>query len=262
MLSSRHAAVRTMHRRSAIWLIAIAALLALAFGLHGPIPQWAGYHAFADARGWLGLPNTENVLSNLPFALIGLWGWRVHSRSTGAHRRVWLGFSLALFATALGSALYHWAPGNGALVFDRLPIAWACALLTCALLAERVDTRWACAPALTAATLVATAAVAWWWLGERHGGGDLRPYLFVQFLPMLLAPVAIWLKLPARTTDALRNGDWWAVLGLYAAAKLMELADQLVLAALAFTSGHTLKHLLAATAALWLLRAAARDQLR
>jgi len=239
-------------------LIAITALLALALGPLGPIPQWNDYHAFADARGWLGIPNTENVLSNLPFALFGLWGWRVHSRSTCAHRRVWLGFSLALVATSLGSALYHWAPSNGALVFDRLPIAWACALLTCSLLAERVDTRWARAPALAAATLVATAAVAWWWLGERHDGGDLRPYLFVQFLPMLLAPIAIRLKLPALTTDALRNSDWWAVLGLYAAAKLMELADHSVLDALVFTSGHTLKHLLASLAALWLLRAAAR----
>ena len=53
------------------------------------------------------------------------------------------------------------------------------------------------------------------------------------------------------------------MLGLYAAAKLMELADQAVLDALGVTSGHTLKHLLAAAAALWLLRAAARsDQLR
>jgi hypothetical protein len=250
-------------RYAACWLIAVAALLALALGLHGPIPQWADYHAFADARAWLGLPNAANVLSNLPFALIGLWGWRAHSRSTHPDARAWRGFSLAMIGTAFGSALYHWAPGNGALVFDRLPIAWACALLTCALLAQRVDMRWADARTLAGAVLVASASVAWWWLGERHGAGDLRPYLFVQFLPMLLVPAAIWLRLPARTAAALRDSDWWAVLGLYAAAKLMELADQEVLDALMLTSGHALKHLLAAAAALWLLRAAARhDQLR
>ena len=62
------------HRHKASWLLVAAAILALALGLHGPIAQWASYHAFADARAWLGLPNAQNVLSNLPFALLGLWG--------------------------------------------------------------------------------------------------------------------------------------------------------------------------------------------
>ena len=262
MLSPTDSSPQLNGHRPALWLLAIAALLAIALGLHGPIPQWAGYHAFADARSWLGLPNAENVLSNLPFALIGLWGLRAHRRSTHAHRHLWRGFAVAMICTGFGSALYHWAPGNGALVFDRLPIAWACALLSCALLAERVDSRWASVPALWAAALLASASVAWWWLGEQRGIGDLRPYLFVQFLPMLLATAALWLKLPASDPGALRDRDWYAVLGLYAAAKLMEFADQSVLDALGFTSGHTLKHLLAALAALWLLRAAARSQLR
>lgn len=260
MLSTTRSSPRPHHQ--AAWLLAMAALLALALGLHGPIAQWEGYHAFADARSWLGLPNAENVLSNLPFALIGLWGLRVHLRSTHAHCHVWRGFAVAMICTAFGSALYHWAPGNGALVFDRLPIAWACALLSCALLAQRVDGRWAGILALASAALLASASVAWWWLGERDGAGDLRAYLFVQFLPMLLAPVALCLKRPAPAAGALRDRDWWAVLGLYAAAKLMELADQPVRDVLGFTSGHTLKHLLAALAALWLLRAAARPQLR
>ncbi len=234
-------------------LIAVAMLLALALGLHGPIPQWADYHAFADARGWLGVPNAANVLSNLPFALIGLWGWRAHSRSAHADALVWRAFSLALVGTAFGSALYHWAPGNGALVLDRLPIAWACSLLTCALLAERIDPRWAGAPALAASVLVGSASVAWWWLAD-----DLRPYLFVQFLPMLLVPVALGWRLPARTSGALRHADWWIVLGLYAVAKLLELGDRAVLDALGLTSGHTLKHLLAAAAALWMVRSAAQ----
>jgi len=207
------------------------------------------------------IPNAENVLSNLPFALIGAWTWRAHARCEKPGPLVWRGFALALICTAFGSAIYHWAPRNGALVFDRLPIAWACALLTCALLPERVDARWCSTSSLSVVVLTATAAVALWWLGEPHGVGDLRPYLFVQFLPMLLAPIALLLKLPAQSRHALRNSDWWMVLGLYAAAKLMQLADHTVLDALGFTSGHTLKHLLAAGAALWLLRAATRQSL-
>jgi len=247
-------------RRGPGLLAIVAGLLALTLLAHGAIPQWADYHAFADTRGWLGVPNAENVLSNLPFALIGLWGWFAARQSLP-----WRAFSAAVFCTAFGSALYHWAPGNAALVFDRLPIAWACAALTCGLLSERVDARWGSAMALSAALLAASCSVAWWWLGEQHGAGDLRPYLFVQFLPMLLVPAAVLTKLPTLRADAIVAGTWWTVLGLYAAAKLMEVADHTVLDALGFVSGHTLKHLLAAAAALCLVRAAsasAATQLR
>lgn len=244
------------------WLLVVALSLGTALGLHGPIAQWAGYHAFADARSWLGLPNAENVLSNLPFALIGAWGLHALAGSVDAGRNAWRGFAAAVFCTAFGSAAYHWAPGNGALVFDRLPIAWACAALTCALLAERVDPRWARPLPICVALATASAAVGWWWFTEQRGAGDLRPYLFVQFLPMLLAPAAIALKLPAQSASALEPRDWWLVLGLYAAAKLMELADANILDALVFTSGHTLKHLLAAAAAFWLVRAATRPPQR
>ncbi|HWI12505.1 MAG TPA: hypothetical protein VNU48_14320 [Burkholderiaceae bacterium] len=239
----------------------VATALAVVLGLHGPIAQWAGYHAFADGRAWFGVPNAENVLSNLPFALVGGWGlWAVaHLPQARGGRSAWACFGAAVLCTAFGSALYHWAPSNGALVFDRLPIAWACAALTCALLAERVDARWASPAALTLALLVATASVAWWWLGEHRGVGDLRAYLFVQFLPMALVPAAIGLKLPRGAAGGgLRDRDWWIVLGLYALAKLTELADRPVLEALGLVSGHTLKHLFAAAAALWLLRAATR----
>ena len=258
----------TQHPRAA-WLLLIAIGLAIAMALHGPVAQWAGYHAFADARAWWGLPNALNVLSNLPFALIGAWGLWGHSRglpALPASRRAWWCFSAALCCTALGSAFYHWAPANASLVFDRLPIAWACAALLCAFLGERVDSRWAAAPALAAGLLIATGSVLWWWFTEQRGQGDLRAYLFVQFLPMLLVPAAIWLRLPALDAHAVCNGAWWAVLGLYAAAKGVELADHMIFDALGFTSGHTLKHLLAAAAAFVLLRSTlargARSQAR
>jgi hypothetical protein len=240
-------------------LAIVAGVLALALLAHGAIPQWADYHAFAGTRRWFGVPNAENVLSNVPFALIGLWG------CFGARGSLpWRAFGAAVFCTAFGSALYHWAPGNAALVADRLPIAWACAALSCGLLSERVDARWGSATALSAALLAASCSVAWWWLGEQHGAGDLRPYLFVQFLPMVLVPTALLIPLPALRADTIADSTWWTVLGLYAVAKLMEVADHTVLDALGVVSGHTLKHLLAAAAALCLVRAvnASTAQLR
>jgi hypothetical protein len=39
-----------------------------------PIPQSPAYHLFADQRTWFGIPNFLNVISNLPFAIVGLIG--------------------------------------------------------------------------------------------------------------------------------------------------------------------------------------------
>jgi hypothetical protein len=236
-----------------------AAALALVVGLlwTGPLKQWDDYHAFADTRAWLGVPHAADVLSNLPFLLVGAFGlWRLREHALDwPSRRAWQGFCAALLFTSAGSAFYHWAPDNDALALDRIPIAWACVALTCALLAEHVNPRWAAPGVLAAGGVVATGAVLYWWLTEQRGAGDLRPYLFVQILPMLLVPLALLMKLPALHRACTPASAWWAVLALYAAAKVTEVADRAVLAATGWVSGHTLKHLLAAAAAAWIVGA-------
>lgn len=234
-------------------LAALALLTVAALAWHGPIPQWAHYHDFADARAWRGVPNLWNVLSNLPFALVGgwaLWRWR---REAPVGALAWRGFGAALVLTAFGSSCYHWAPDNTRLVFDRLPIAWACAALTCGFLAQRVDVRWAGVAPLVTAWGVATASVLYWWFTEQGGVGDLRPYLLVQFLLMVLVPAALLMRMaPSGSAPGACVSDraWWAVLALYGLAKLAESADTPVFEVLSHTtSGHVLKHLLAAAAA-------------
>ena len=191
------------------------------------------------------------MLSNLPFAAIGAWGlWRLRDASAaGSGALAWRAFAVALLLTAVGSASYHLAPSNATLAFDRLPIAFACAAITCAFLAERVDRRWGQPSSVTTALLAAAAAVAWWWLSERSGGGDLRPYLFVQFLPMLLVPLALAMRMRAVGSGAVNDRAWWTVLGCYAAAKIAEGADHALLESALTISGHTCKHLLAAAGA-------------
>jgi hypothetical protein len=239
-------------------LYGAAALLALALWQHGPVAQWVDYHAFADRRAWVGIPNAADVLSNLPFALVGLWGLARLARpgATGPALTAWRVFCLALICTAAGSVGYHLAPDNASLVGDRLPIAWACAALLCAFLAERVSPRWSQAPMLGMALALATASVLYWWFGEQRGAGDLRPYLYVQFLPMLLVPAALLLRVGADRRGITPPSSWWMVLALYAVAKAMELGDRAVFDALGLASGHTLKHLLAGAAALCVVRAA------
>lgn len=243
-----------MHTMTRHHLLSAATLLfALALLLHGPIPQWSSYHDFADRRSWFGVPNAADVLSNLPFLLIGAWAW------AALRDAPWRLFALAIGATAFGSAGYHWAPDNTSLVFDRLPIAAACAWLTCLFLAERVDPRWARPAVLGAALVAAAASVLQWWASEQVGRGDLRAYLFVQFLPMLLVVAGLTMRLRPLSANAVSDAAWWTTLALYAAAKALELADHAVLQAGGLVSGHTLKHLLAAAAAAWLLRAAIRS---
>ncbi|MBI3696199.1 MAG: alkaline phytoceramidase, partial [Acidobacteria bacterium] len=79
---------------------------------------------------------------------------------------------------------------------------------------------------------------------------DERWYVLVQFFPLLAIPV-ILLLFPPRYT---RTIDLLGVLGWYGLAKIFEGADALVFAAGRVVSGHTLKHLAAALAALWMLR--------
>ena len=244
-------------------LLALATtLLAGLLWAHGPIGQWADYHVFADRRAWLGVPNAADVLSNLPFLAIGAWAlWKLRrAPAASSSLTAWRAFALAIVITAVGSATYHWAPANDSLVGDRLPIAWACAALASAFLGERVATHWSRPHVLFAALGFAAVAVAFWWLTERAGQGDLRLYLFVQGLPMLLVPLGLLLGLKATTPAATPPRAWWAVLGCYVLAKLFEIADQPVFAALGGLSGHTLKHLAAAAGAGLLLRAVVEAQ--
>jgi hypothetical protein len=111
------------------------------------IPQDQAYHQFADARAWLGVPNFLNVISNLPFTIVGLLGLALTARPP-SHLRIfmdpWERFPYAalfagIFLTSLGSSFYHLDPSDYSLFFDRLPIAIGFMGLLTAVLAERVS---------------------------------------------------------------------------------------------------------------------------
>jgi hypothetical protein len=225
----------------------VVALGAGALLWHGPIAQTAHYHEFADQRTLLGIAHAADVLSNLGFALVGIWGLqrlRAHGSSPvlQAGRDGWLVFFLALLLTSLGSAFYHLAPDNARLVWDRLPIAMACAGLLAACWRETIGAgRWV-TPALVA---LALASVAWWRFTDLQSAGDLRPYLLLQFLPMVLLPLLQW-QHEAPMAERLATGG---AMALYLLAKLCELADHAIFHGLVVISGHTIKHLLATLAA-------------
>ena len=215
---------------------------------YGPIAQLPHYHEFADQSTRLGIAHFADVLSNLGFALVALWGWvRLYPmRDHAALKDGWAGYGLflvVLFLTALGSSYYHLAPDNERLVWDRLPIAVACAGL---LAGVRGDARKRpCGGLAAVLALCAIASVGWWRFTDLVGVGDLRPYLLLQVLPIVLIP--LWQGLYDRP-----RGERWAFAGallLYAIAKFAELHDHQIAASLGAITGHTLKHLLATAAA-------------
>jgi hypothetical protein len=218
-------------------------------------PQW--YHDFADQRPLLGIPHALNVLSNLPFVVVGVLGMRfalnpAAQRPGGpfleAGERWRFGVLFAAIAlTGVGSAYYHAAPGNETLVWDRLPLAVAFMAFFAIALAERVHR--GAAVLFVPLVLLGGASVVYWHLSEAHGGGDLRVYLFVQFYPLLALPL-ILLLFPPRYT---RGADLVAALLCYLLAKALELLDVEVYARGHLVSGHTLKHLVAGLSAWWLL---------
>ncbi len=227
----------------------IAAVILLAAVFVRPIQQPLSYHAFHDGRSLLGLPNFLNVVSNLPFLVIGLMGlaWlRTQPTALAIELRTPYTVVFAgLAATAFGSAYYHWAPDNHTLVWDRLPIAVSFMALFAAVLAERVTIR-AATRLLWPLVAFGALSVVYWQQVD-----DLRPYLIAQFLPVLLMPLVLWLY-PARYS---RGQDLLISIGFYAAAKALEFLDGPIYATLGHgLSGHTLKHLAAAGGAWWIYR--------
>jgi hypothetical protein len=204
-----------------------------------PIAQPAAYHLFADRTTCLGVPNFWNVMSNLPFVLIGIAGLcrRHASLSTTI-------LFVGIFLTGLGSAYYHWQPNDETLFWDRLPMTITFMAILAGAIEERVS------PRLGVIMLWPLLAVGLLSLVVWRITGDLRSYVWVQFFPCLVLPLLFWLT-PARYS---RTQDWVIAAGLYAVAKVFEFSDVLVYSAGGLMSGHTLKHLIAAAACFMILR--------
>jgi hypothetical protein len=222
------------------------------------IPQPQSYHAFADQRSLLGIPNFGDVVSNLPFAVIGLLGivflLRSGSDPASGHfldlRERWpyLVAFVGLLLTAFGSSYYHLDPNNARLVWDRLPMTVVFMSMVAAVIAERVQLRLGLI-LLPLLLLIGIASVLQWYASELDGVGDLRFYAAVQAYSALV--LLIVLLFPTRYS---RGSDLANIVGFYALAKVLELLDKPIFHAGHMVSGHTLKHLAAAAAGYWLLR--------
>ena len=240
-------------------LASVTVVVCAAVFLQPPIPQDPTYHDFADQRTILGIPHFLNVVSNLPFVMVGafgLWWLLIHGRNPAD------GFFLsaseivpygALFAavslTGVGSAYYHLKPDTERLFWDRLPMSIAFMSILATAITERIDKR---SGIILSFPLIGYGifSVVWWRLTEQGGVGDLRYYVLAQLLPVLLLPFMAGL-LPSPYS---RSRDLYIVAALYITAKLAEVGDVLVYGVGYVVSGHSLKHVIAAAVAWWILR--------
>ena len=244
----------TTNRRNILILLTISAAVIAAMCFVAPIPQPQAYYAFADTRAAIGVPNVLDVLSNIPFVFVGiagliLIGKRFIRKTATPIDPMYMVFFIGVFLTGFGSGYFHVEPNNATLVWDRLPMTIAFMGLFSAVIAERISLK--AGRILLLPLLAFGIFTIWYWQWtETCGVGDLRPYGLVQFLPMILIPLILWLFPPSYT----RGYDFMITIGWYGLSKLSEALDTQIFAIGSIVSGHSLKHIFAAAGTYWILR--------
>lgn len=229
------------------FIILAALVFAAVLAAVGPVPQNPAYHNFADQRTLLGIPNFLDVVSSMTYLLAGLAGIAISCKKVipgglPELRVPYLLFFTGVMLTGIGSAWYHLEPSNSSLSWDRLPMTVAFMAFFAAIIGEYYSVR-AGRRLLWPLIAVGLFSVVYWHISEMAGKGDLRPYIMVQFLPMLLIPLIVYFR-----PDHLRPTRylWWLMI-CYLLAKILELYDREIYTLTSLISGHTLKHLVSAT---------------
>ena len=225
--------------RRVLAFLALMAASLVGLLLLPPISQDQNYHDFADQRTILGIPHFWNVVSNLPFIVIGVAGMRRSHRDPA----IFVLF-LAILMTGFGSSYYHLDPNDRTLFWDRLPMSIGFMAILALAIEERLDAK---AGAILLWPLIAIGVFSlllWRW------NGDLRLYGWVQFFPCA-ALLLLFLLFPPKYTGTFY---WVTAAALYALAKLLEFNDSTIYSAGSILSGHTLKHIAAAAACYAILR--------
>ncbi len=227
-------------------LISIALSLFVALFFMDPIAQDQAYHQFADQNVLFSIPNFWNVVSNLPFIFVGVLGLIAISKqsvngSLPELRVIYSVFFVGLIFTGFGSSYYHWNPNNASLVWDRLPMTISFMAFFTVVLGENISLTFAKRVSIPLLA-IGFFTVVYWIMTESNGAGDLRAYVLVQFLPVIMIPLILWLY------PSPFGGQRYivAVLFSYVLAKLLEHFDHEVFGMLGGMSGHSIKHVVAA----------------
>ena len=231
----------TSQNTSKIFLLAALGVISfLSLFFLDPIRQDPEYHNFADSRTVFGIANYFDVISNIPFLIVGIFGILISNRRTSQMiRPAWHLCFAGVAMVSFGSAYYHLNPDSDTLIWDRLPMAIGFMGLFSALFGEYVNEKagiWILIPALA----VGLSSIHYWQIHD-----DLRFYVWVQAVPVLIIPVLLLMFKSKYSRQYLLLAGFF----LYALAKVFELFDDRIFALTGeLIGGHAVKHLLAALA--------------
>lgn len=228
------------------WILLVTVLTAIIWLLLSPpIPQDPLYHRFIDQRPFMGIDNFYNVVSNLIF-LLPVLTIHYYQRHHPALKNEILDslhtlLGVALLLLVVTSAYYHSNPSNETLQWDRLAMSIIFMLLLCIAWYDYISPSMARRLAVPL-VIAGLASVLYWYWREQSGDGDLRPYILVQFVPLM---IIIELMIMRGNLD-LRQRAYMILSISYILAKLCELNDLSIFSLTnEVISGHTLKHLFA-----------------
>ncbi len=219
-----------------IILLSVLSIAILAILYIKPIVQDENYHNFSDNNSILGISNFWNVISNAPFILVGIIGL-LKARSEKKTQRVKF-FFFSIILVGFGSGYYHYFPSSTTLIWDRLPMTLAFMTLFSVVLSEFVSDKLG-RNLLIPLLIFGISTILFWEFGANH---DLRPYVFVQFYPMLAIPIILLFF----TNKNSNKTGYWLLLLCYVLAKITEYLDVPIFEKIHWISGHSLKHILAA----------------
>ena len=216
-----------------IIILALLAILGMFF--LSPIIQNEDYHNFSDTHTILNIPNFWNVVSNIPFLIVGILGL-LKLNSITTHKIQYFIFFLGVSLVSIGSSYYHLKPTSNTLVWDRLPMTIAFMALFSIIISEFIH-REIGQKVLIPALIIGGVSVLYWVVFK-----DLRFYALAQFYPLLAIPIIlIFYKSKYNLT-----AGYWLLLLAYVIAKILEQFDAEIHHFLTIISGHSLKHIAAA----------------
>lgn len=191
------------------------------------------------------IPNYWNVLTNLGFLWIGLLGLyklliKNELNIVDKIKINYAIFFIGVTLVAFGSGYYHWHPNNQTLIWDRMPMTIAFMALLSIAFGEFLSLSWG-KISLWPLLIIGLVSVFYWYWGELHNVGDLRLYMLVQFLPMIILPILFIFG----KTGFQQQWGYWLLLLAYILAKLAEQFDAAIFKLdERLLAGHAIKHVL------------------
>lgn len=198
-----------------------------------PIGQNEEYHIFGDRATILSIPNFWNVISNVTFSLVGIFGIFSILKLKEVNW-LFMTFLIGISLIGIGSGYYHYMPNSKTLIWDRLPMTIAFTSLISMVVSEFINNK------AGRLLLLPLLALGFYSIFVWIKFDDLRLYALVQYVPIIAIPIILIFFKSENSTKG-----FWQLVIVYAIAKIFEIFDFEIYTLLKVISGHSIKHIIA-----------------